>query len=81
MSRNRGEGDGRRVSFPEARRLRRKVTLDFCLIYVQFLYFVQDFMLPGSFLLVGRIWRWDNCPEFLQPPKGPSLCAEQISLN
>lgn len=36
------------MTLTEARRLRRKVTLDFCLIYVQFLYFVQDFMLPGS---------------------------------
>lgn len=49
MSRNRGEGAGRLVSLTEARRLRRRVTLDFFVIYIQFLYFVQDFMLPGSF--------------------------------
>lgn len=49
MSRTRGGGAGRRVSLTEARRLPRKVALDFCLIYVQLLYFVQAFMLPGSF--------------------------------
>lgn len=79
MSRNRREGAGRRVGLTEARRLRRKVTLDFCLVYVQFWFFVQVFMLPGPFSpykLCTAIY-----PEFRQPPKGPSLCAQHIGLN